>query len=130
MPRDSWSKANARSKYGPAPYAQSFCKNKRIFDNGAARKRSKASRKAQERMSRNPAEVARRFSPNSVLWFGKHKNKPICEVPMDYLAWLASEEFIDYRKKALAIFLQGYASECPNDSLTRINSELNGLASM
>lgn len=59
---------------------------------------------------RNPKHVAARWSPGGKLWFGRHKDKEIREVPLDYLRWLvnASSPTDNWRMRGLCEFLKTY----------------------
>ena len=39
-------------------------------------------------MSNDFKEATEWYQSNTTLWFGKHKGKPLSEIPPDYLVWL------------------------------------------
>jgi hypothetical protein len=76
--------------------------------------------------------VADRFSLNSCLWFGQHKNKRIADVPSGYLVSLAKIKPQTRNMAGLVLFLRRYLSgpaisrqESPNMALDRLNLELS-----
>jgi len=67
MPKDEWAKAKAKD---------------------AAKKRRPRSH-GKRRPKRSFKGLAA-YSGSTVLWFGKHKNEAIRDVPLGYIRWLAS----------------------------------------
>jgi uncharacterized protein (DUF3820 family) len=95
MPKDERKKANRRAEYGPARPKS-----------GGGRTPKRQRRKA-FRESRKPEVIAARFSRHSVLWFGRHKDKAIRDVPRAYLAWLAGQpKGRSWRLEGLKLFLR------------------------
>ena len=71
MPRDDWAKARAKD--------------------AAKRSKRPQPRKSRKRGSRKRGvRSTNGWNPNTVLWFGKHKGQPLCNIPQDYLVWLAN----------------------------------------
>ncbi len=101
MPRDEWARAAARVKYGPAPYKKTASEKKR----GKKRKPRRRKKKAAKTTSGT-------WNANSKLWFGKHRDVAIRDVPLSYLRWFVSQpEPETWRLKRLRTFLVRYL-EC------------------
>ena len=69
MPKDAWRSARQRKRFGAvaAPRAP----------------------KPRRRKPRRTPTAA--YSPETVLWFGKHKGTRLGDAPLDYLNWLCSQ---------------------------------------
>ena len=124
MPRDEWARANARVKYGSAPYRKTraekeaarverlgdYATRRAARDAGRRRKTRKDRAERHRRKMFTPEHIASRWSPESKLWFGRHKDWRIADVPRDYLEWLVAshepEKF--WRMDGLVLFLRRY----------------------
>ena len=103
MPRDEWARANSRAKYGP------FGGEKRQRARDEGRRRAQAAIK-REAIKRRSKPNTFHFSVESKLWFGKHKDKRIGDIPKDYLDWLVrtNEPGKFWRMDGLVAFLRQY----------------------
>ena len=99
MTKDTWRTAALRKKYGPVRYEKE--------EKAGLDKRKTSPKKAKpKRTKRNHPNA---WNENSKLWFGKHKNKAISEVPLAYLIWVAYElEHPTWRIANLRDFLREY----------------------
>jgi len=99
MPKDDWEKARrndiARKAKAPDPKPLT--------------QKQMQQRRERREPYRKPTQIAARFSQNSVLWFGKHKETPIKDVPLNYLKWLVAQPTADTpNMKRLQLFLKRY----------------------
>jgi hypothetical protein len=93
MPKDEWLRANNHAKYGPrGPNPQPTHRRKAY------------------KAARQHAKTGDHWSPRSKLWFGKHKDKEISEVPQDYLIWIVNSQQRGrwWRMDGLVVFLKEY----------------------
>ena len=123
MPRDTWAKANARAKYGPASPKRSPGEKR------SARQKSKSSRGKNRKSSRARGRQARAKYLKKIqvlsdrlqtvrcrLWFGKHKGLTVLQVSQfdpSYLSWLSSltvDQKTDARMAFLISFLRSEIS--------------------
>lgn len=98
------------------------------IDEWAKARRSDVARKAKQKLSgtvkrrhrqalfravRDPNKIASRWSSNSCLWFGVHKNMPIKDVPLNYLKWLVDSHVPGrfWRMDGLVAFLKMYIAQ-------------------
>lgn len=89
MPRDDWARAKAKD---------------------AARRRVRPTKMSGKAKA---ASIRRLASPETKLWFGKHKGRKVREIPRDYLLWLLNTESDrkHWRMEALKGFLRGYVEK-------------------
>jgi len=92
MPKDLWEKARAKD---------------------AAKKAAK--RASRHRNKRKRLKPTNAWNPNSKLWFGKHRDVAIKNVPIQYLQWLVnnSQPAKSDRVTALCKFLRSYLKNKP-----------------
>jgi hypothetical protein len=98
MPKDTWRKANDRARYGPA-------QAKRTSRTGKGKTHLAPAAGRRHHRRRRPAGPGA-YSGSTVLWFGRHKDKPVREVPTDYLRWLAAQHSTSPNVAALAAWLR------------------------
>lgn len=85
MPKDAWAKARAKD---------------------TARRATRRDRSPQKRRRHIPQEGPGDWNQNTVLWFGKHRNKPIKDVPRKYLVWLSCQIWRGWRMQNLRTWLR------------------------
>ena len=91
MPKDDWGKARAKDAVRRA-------------------RRDRPPRKRGRRPATLPKTNA--WNPNSVLWFGRYRGTPVCNVPRSYLLWLASQPAcLSWQINALCEYLRRYLTQ-------------------
>jgi len=93
MPKDDWAKATAKDRGRQA-----------LRDGSALLTKKQVKGKGRKRRTKKTGA----WSPNTVLWFGKHKDTAIKDVPLQYLNWLAKSEHNNWRFVDLATYLRQY----------------------
>lgn len=96
MPIDEWKKASDRARYGPATRAKGSKTGKGHCGLAPARKQRK----------QRHYKPTGAWSGSTVLWFGKHKGKPVRDVPANYLFWLSRQTSNAKNIQALAKWLR------------------------
>lgn len=99
MPKNDWKRATQRARYGP------------VRKVGA--RTNKSHRRKAPRAAKDSELAGSGWTVNSHLWFGVHKNKPIKDVPLDYLKWLVRSYQPDrfWQMDGLISFLKRYIAQ-------------------
>jgi hypothetical protein len=86
VPRDEWAKARSRN----------------IARKAERQKRTRRPRHAPHKRANG------HWHPRAKLWFGKHKDQEIRQIPRSYLAWLCDQTANSWRLQHLQAFLRSY----------------------
>lgn len=63
------------------------------------------------------------MTDRDLMPFGKHKGKPMGEVPKDYLAWLLKQDGFTEKNKEMAAYIRGDKSAATEKELDNIKVE-------